>query len=248
MPSFTPFPRQLWTAFHGWWREQSRERGAGGAGRLLFRDLWEFLRDSTPERRRQRYGDLDYDWEHRVNTTGGSVRWRERLLGTFRTAYQPTEPAEFREMMASVPAEFRDLTFVDIGSGKGRTLLMASEYPFRRIVGVEILRALHAAAEENIREYRSATQQCTRIESICKDACEFDFPDEPLLVYLFNPLPAEALNRMLANLENSLKRAPRPVYVVYLNPLLQTYLQACWWLRQVHRGEQFAIFAGTPAR
>ncbi len=241
------FPRQLCIAFHGWWREQARERGTSGAARHLVRELWDFFRDSTPERRRQRYGDLDYDWEHRVNTTGGSVRWRERLLGTFRTAYQPTEPAEFREMMAAVPAEFDDLTFVDIGSGKGRTLLMASEYPFRRIVGVEILRALHEAAEENIRVYRSATQRCTRIDSICMDACEFDFPHEPLLVYLFNPLPAEALNRMLANLENSLKRAPRPVYVVYLNPLLQTYLQACWWLRQVHRGAQFSIFGSVPA-
>ena len=42
------------------------------ASASLARQLWEFARDSTPERRRQRYGDMDYDWEHRVNTTSGT--------------------------------------------------------------------------------------------------------------------------------------------------------------------------------
>ena len=61
------------------------------------------MRESTPERRRQRYGDMEYDWEHRVNTTSGTVGWRARLLGLFHSPYQPTEPALFREMMASLP-------------------------------------------------------------------------------------------------------------------------------------------------
>ncbi len=93
------------------------------------RNLWVFVRESTPERRRKRYGDMEYDWEHRVNTTSGTVGWRARLLGSFHSAYQPTEPALFQEMMASLPVlspqfEFDQFTFLDLGSGKGRTLLM----------------------------------------------------------------------------------------------------------------------------
>ena len=86
---------------------------------------------------------MEYDWEHRVNTTSGTVGWRERLLGVFHSPYQPTDAALFQEMMASLPIDFSEFTFMDLGSGKGRTLLMASEYPFRRIVGVEILPELH---------------------------------------------------------------------------------------------------------
>jgi tRNA G46 methylase TrmB len=83
----------------------------------------------------------------------------------FHSPYQPTEPALFREMMARLPIEFDRFTFVDIGSGKGRTLLMASEYPFWKIVGVELIAELHDAAEENIRDYRSPTERCMHIES-----------------------------------------------------------------------------------
>jgi SAM-dependent methyltransferase len=218
------FHRQLWSALRGWWREQSRQKGAAVASILLVHELWAFLRDSTPERRRRRYGDMEYDWEHRVNTTSGTVGWRERLLGVFHSPYQPTDAGLFQEMMAILPIDFREFTFVDLGSGKGRTLLMASEYLFRRIVGVEILPELHRAAEENIANYQSTTQQCRQIESICADASEFELPEGPLLLYLFNPLPEAELIQILENLEESLRRHPRAVYVLYQNPLLERVL------------------------
>ena len=212
----------------------------------MARELWDFLRDSTPERRRRRYGDMEYDWKHRVNTTSGTVGWRERLLGVFLSGYQPTEPAAFQEMMASLPIDFREFTFVDLGSGKGRTLLMASEYPFRRIVGVEILPRLSRVAAENIQAYKSSTQLCTRIESVCADAREFELPSEPLLLYLFNPLPAEGLASVLANLKKSLEHNPRLAYLLYHNPLLEEQLRNCSWLVPVQRSNQFAVFLHKP--
>lgn len=93
--------------------------------------LREFALDSLPSRRRQRYGDVDYDWDFRVDTTSANVGWRDRLLGMLHSPYQPTDPALFHEMLDSLKIDFRDFTFIDIGSGKGRTLLMASDYPFR---------------------------------------------------------------------------------------------------------------------
>src|SRR3977135_3821117 len=124
-----------------------------------------------------------------ASTTSGSVSWHARLLGLFHSPYQPTEPALFHEMMASLPIEFDQFTFIYLGSGKGRTLLMASEYPFRKIVGVELIAELHRAAEENIGAYKSPTQRCTQVESLLADARDFELPEEPLLLYLFNPLP-----------------------------------------------------------
>ncbi len=240
------FPRQFWKALRGWWREQAREKGAASTCSLLLRNLWTFVRESTPERRRQRYGDMEYDWENRVNTSSGTVDWRVRLLGMFHSAYQPTEPALFREMMASLPIEFDQFTFVDLGSGKGRTLLMASEYPFRKIVGVELIGELHRAAEENIRAYRSATQRCARIEAVCADACEFPFPAAPLVLYLFNPLPASGMRRVMARLEESLAANPRPVWVLYHNPLLAHVIGEGAGFTRIGGAEQYSIYsAGT---
>lgn len=237
------FPRQLWNAFGRWWREQAREKGAAGATSLLASILWAFVRESTPERRRQRYGDMEYDWENRVNTTSGTVGWRARLLGLFHSPYQPTEPALFREMMASLPIAFDSFTFVDLGSGKGRTLLMASEYPFRKIVGVELIAELHRAAEENIRAYHSATERCTQIEALLGDAREFEFPEEPLVLYLFNPLPERALSEVLQRLEKSLARVPRAAWVVYHNPLLERVLSGSTGLTKMSGTQQFCIYA-----
>jgi SAM-dependent methyltransferase len=239
------FPQQFWKALRGWWREQARAKGAAGATCLLVWKLWSFARESTPERRRRRYGDMEYDWEHRVNTTSGSVSWHARILGLFHSPYQPTEPALFQEMMASLPIEFGQFTFIDLGSGKGRTLLMASEYPFMRIVGVELIAELHRAAQQNIREYRSPTQRCMQIETMLADARDFGFPNEPLLLYLFNPLPEHALSGVLQRLGKSLRQTPRPVWVVYHNPLLETTLGASAFLEKAGGTSQYSLYRTT---
>jgi len=234
--------QSFWSALSRWWSEQRQQNGATSATSLLLRNLWSFVRDSTPERRRQRYGDMEYDWEHRVNTTSGTVGWQARLRGLFHSPYQPTDPALFQEMMASLPIAFEQFTFVDLGSGKGRTLLMASDYPFRKIVGVELLAELHSAAQENIRAYHSPTQRCTQIEALSGDACEFAFPDAPLVLYLFNPLPEPALRRTVQNLEQSLQQSPRPIWIVYHNPAMSSVLAASPALVKSGGTEQYSLF------
>jgi len=236
------FPEQLWRAFPRWWREQVVQKGIVGASITLAGELAHFLRDSAPDRRRQRYGDMEYDWEHRVNTTGGTVAWRERFLGFFHSAYQPTDPSAFREMMASVPVDFSSFTFIDLGSGKGRTLLMASDYPFHRIIGVEIMPELNRTSQENIRAYNSPTQQCTAIDSVCDDATEHAFPDEPLVIYLFNPLPEEGLRRVLKNLESSLQQSPRMIFLLYHNALLDSILDSSTALEKIARTDQYSLY------
>jgi SAM-dependent methyltransferase len=229
-----------------WWNDIAGSEGRFAATRQLLQALWEFIRDSTPERQRQRYGDTEYDWEHRVNTTSAAVGWRDRLLGVFHSPYQPTDSSLFREMLEALQErthiDFHDFIFVDLGSGKGRTLLMASDYPFRRIVGVELLPALHQAAQENLSEYRSEPQKCFALESICADATEFDFPDEPTVLYLFNPFPESGLRRVITNLERSLREHPRADYVLYHNPLLEHVLSESAALRKVGGTHQFAMY------
>lgn len=216
-----------------------------GATSLLARQLWGFLRDSTPARRRQRYGDMEYDWEHRVNTTSGTVGWRERLVGVFHSPYQPTDPALFAEMIASLPIDLREFTFLDLGSGKGRTLLMASDYPFRRIVGVELLPELHQIALENLARYKSASQKCFALEAVCGDATDFSFSAEPLVLYLFNPLPESGLRRVIASLKRSLSASPRAVYVLYHNPLMECVLSENATFTKIGGTHQYSIYAFT---
>lgn len=229
-----------------WWHDIAGREGRLAASSQLLAAFWGFIRDSTPERRRQRYGDAGYDWDHRVNTTSAALGWRDRLLGVFHSPYQPTEAALFHEMIEALRqqahADFHDFIFIDLGSGKGRTLLMASEYPFRQIVGVELLPALHEAAQENLSKYRSESQKCFALEAICADATEFSFPAEPTVLYLFNPLPESGLRRVIANLEKSLSEHPRMVYVLYHNPLLEHVLTGSGPWTQMFGTHQYVVY------
>ena len=242
----------LFQTIRQWWNVSASYEGSWLATRRLGGVLWEFVRDSTPERLRQRYGDADYDWDYHVNTTSGAVGWRDRLMGQFHSAYQPTEPAAFHEMLNTLQQSpdprqsvlnFRDFTFVDLGSGKGRTLLMASDYPFRRILGVELLQSLHEIAQRNLRQYKNESQKCFALESICNDATAFRFPDEPLVLFLFNPFPESGMRKVFANLEQSLRAHPRPVYVLYHNPLLEHVLSESGFLRKLNGTHQYSLFA-----
>lgn len=235
----------LGNTVYTWWKETSLRDGFSSTAKQFVRRLWDFARDSMPDRRRQRYGDIDYDFDYHVNTTGAMVGWRDRLLGEFLSAYQPTEPAAFHEMMQSLHIDFAQFTFIDLGSGKGRTLLMASDYPFHRIIGVELLPSLHRIAEENIRLYRSESRRCFSVQSLCENARRFEFPAEPAVLYLFNPLPEAALQEVTRRLADSLRKHPRPLFVIYHNALLEWVLAGEGMLVKTASADQYAVYAAS---
>ena len=226
-----------------WLRDSLQHRGVAGSLRYYFREFVDMLRDLTPERRKSRYGDIDFDFDHGVDTTWATVslhtRVREWLSGG---QYQPSEPALFREIIESLPVAPDGFTFIDLGSGKGRTLLMASSYPFQRIIGMELLEELNAIAVQNIARYHNDEQRCFAIEAHTGDARYFQFPAEPTVLYLFNPFPRHIWREVLANLQKSLQAAPRPAFLIYHNPVHEDILKAQSWLQVQKRTHQFVIY------
>jgi SAM-dependent methyltransferase len=243
VPAHNSHELGLMQTLRQWWKESQARAGFLRTVGSFAAAIWGFARESTPERRRRRYGDADFDWDYRVDTTSATVGWRDRLLGTFHSPYQPTEPALFQEMLGCLEIDFREFTFIDLGSGKGRVLLMAAAYPFRRVVGVELLPELHRVAEENIRKYKSDAQRCFAVQSVCGDAREFLFPPGPTVLYLFNPVPEAGLEQVVANLERSLRENPHPVYVLYHNPLLEHVLSRSSALKRLGGTEQYSVYA-----
>jgi SAM-dependent methyltransferase len=239
----------LGPAFLASWRRQREETSALLTLQRALGITCEFIRDSLPDRRRQRYGDIDFDWEHRVNTTGATVTWRTRLLGLLNSPYQPIPPEQFREIMSALrnqlgPAtDFGQFTFIDIGSGKGRALLLASEFGFRRIIGIELLPELDRIARDNVSAFKS-TGSPAQIELFCGHATTFDFPAEPTVIFLFNPLREAVLRTFLQNVESSLRQSPRIVYVAYANPIFEQAFTTSSFLR-LSGTHQFLLFRGS---
>lgn len=247
MASSDPSQPRILPAARQYWRDNASRSGAVAATISLIAALWEFARNSAPWRLRQRFGDSDYDWDYRVNTTSGAVGWRDRLLGVLYSPYQPTEPALFHEILSVLNEQtklnFADFTFLDLGSGKGRTLLMASDYPFQRVIGVELLPALNRIALDNLSCYKADSQKCFALESICADGSSFPLPDGPLVIYLFNPFSESVLGKVLENISHSLFKNPRPIYLLYHNPQLEQLLMGRPELKKVAGSHQYSIFS-----
>jgi SAM-dependent methyltransferase len=210
---------------------------------VLVGAAWRALLELLPSRRKARFGDLDYDWEQSADTTRSNVGFGTQFLtGLMARPYFATEPWLFEQIMQALPIDFSQFTFVDLGSGKGRVLLMASDYSFQRIVGVEFMPSLHRAAQKNIESYSNHRQRCDKIETVCMDARDFQFPLEPLVVYLFNPFSEATFSQVLENLRLSIEQAPRPVYIAYRFTEFEKLLAQEAWLEKVAAAEQWAVY------
>lgn len=134
--------------------------------------------------------------------------------------YWPVRPATFRSIMDAIGRDLHEFCFVDLGSGKGRALLLAADYPFCRLIGVEFSPKLCEIARANLGVFASqGRMEAQRAEVLCADACTFAFPNEPLLVFLFDPFGPDVLKPVITNLLASLERQPRPCFIAYLLPM-----------------------------
>jgi SAM-dependent methyltransferase len=232
-----------WRAFVRQWRESVRYHGWWRSLRELADACWSALLELLPSRRKAAFGDLDYDWEHSVDTTRSNVGFGTQFLtGVTARPYFATEPWLFEQIMQALPVDFSQFTFVDLGCGKGRVLLMASDYPFKKIIGVEFMPDLHRAAQKNIANYSNDRQRCRKIETVCIDARDFQFSLDPLVVYLFNPFSESTFAQVLENMRRSVEQTPRPVHIAYRFTEFENLLARADWLEKVAVSEQWAVY------
>jgi SAM-dependent methyltransferase len=165
----------------------------------------------------------------------------------YADGYWPTPPKVFQEALSALSSPPENLTFVDFGSGKGRVLLMASEFPFRTIIGVEFSSELNTIAQQNIRQYQSTTQKCRDITSICADFTQFPIPPEPLFVFLYNPSSQEITRALARNLAQSLREQPRELWILYVTPTYNVFESGDpFALRKVKSTPKYAVYTNLP--
>lgn len=165
----------------------------------------------------------------------------------YADGYWPTPPRVFQDALSALSSKHENLVFIDFGSGKGRVLLMASEFPFRRIIGVEFSSELHAIAQENILRYKSTTQKCRDIISVCADFTQFSIPPEPLFVFLYNPSSQQITSALARNIAQSLQEHPRELWVLYVTPAYDVFESGNpLALRKIKSTAKYAVYTNLP--
>jgi hypothetical protein len=132
--------------------------------------------------------------------------------------YGGSQPSILRTILAALPST-DSFTFVDLGCGKGRPLLVASEFPFRDIVGVELSAPLAKIAQQNARLIAECFSERRPIRVVVGDASAVALPAGNLILYLYNPFGEEAISRVADAVSAAVKQQGRTVYVVYYNPV-----------------------------
>lgn len=157
--------------------------------------------------------------------TSGLVAGRHLVSGhphdRHATAYFGVAPSVFQSLVKrwqkSRPAAQRShTTFVDLGAGMGRAVLLASELGFKASIGVELHGGLARTARKNGSIWRAAGRGAP-IRIVRGDAVEFSLPPGPVLVFLFNPFAAPVLRRLLKAWRANPGRKGRELDILYVN-------------------------------
>ena len=130
--------------------------------------------------------------------------------------YSPTPVSTIRQAIDAAPVRHEDVSFVDFGSGKGRVLLVAAEYPFKKVIGVEFSSALCETAVNNIARYRESSVNQLPIEVRCQDVRDFEIPDDAGFFYFYEPFSMSVADQVISNIETSLARFPRTAFLCFV--------------------------------
>ncbi|MDE1160992.1 MAG: class I SAM-dependent methyltransferase [Acidobacteriaceae bacterium] len=124
-----------------------------------------------------------------------------------------------------------DFAFFDLGCGKGRSLLLGSQLPFRSALGVELDADLAKIAQRNAALWTSAGKAACAIRAEQGDATKVLYGEGPRLVFLYNPFGPPVMRIVL----NALSAMGGETYIIYQNEYDATPLQGDERLEQLFR-------------
>jgi len=142
-------------------------------------------------------------------------------LGTSKndsSHYEPSSYASIFKALRHIPISDQDV-FIDYGSGKGRTLIVAATFPFKRIIGLELSENLNVIAQNNIRLATKKNRlKCQNIELITDDASKYIPQNDISIVMLYNPFSQQLMLHVVNQIYETLKVNPRPLYFIFRYP------------------------------
>jgi len=151
-----------------------------------------------------------------VPLSGLTIRGNHREHGH---GYRPSPCRLVEWTIGAIDYDLSRLTFVDHGAGKGRVLLLASQFPFHAVGGVEFAEELHDDATMNIAQFPRSRMKCRNVECVLDDASAIGPPEGEAVHYFFNPFSREVFAEVLDNIVVSYRRRPHRLYLILVDPV-----------------------------
>ncbi len=159
--------------------------------------------------------------------TGGLIPRVDLRTGApadrYVTAYYAVAPSILRALLdlwqtrTEPPFPLDRYTFLDVGCGKGRAIILAAENPFQEVIGIELNPSLTAIARANLAAAADRPDRLAPIRLIEGDALTTPLPASPTVVFLFHPFEAPAIRRFLRLIEAHFAVRPNQLDILYVN-------------------------------
>ena len=163
-----------------------------------------------------RYGTDTRSWLELNGLTIESDNLKRAGLGR----YEPTRVLYLRKLFHNIKSMIPTHgAFVDLGCGKGRVLLIASEFGFAKVRGVEFAHELCEIALKNCAVYRDKTELGTEFRIIESDAAGYAINNDENVFFMYNPFDDVVMNKVLDNIAASLEMQPRRIWIIYNYPV-----------------------------
>lgn len=162
--------------------------------------------------------DWRFDQNHGVSTCGFigldevDIDSKNKIHGE---PYGPSHMLPTKRSIGQLPIDYRDFVFIDFGSGKGKALLIASTFSFKRVIGIEYCKEIHDIAVKNIQIFPPNIVKTKRTISTHEDAANFEIPNENCVFYFYNPFSSEILSQVISRISKSYAENPRKMYIIY---------------------------------
>lgn len=163
-----------------------------------------------------------FDLTHGVDTSGfvpASECTGDSDLAAQILPYAGSQPSIVRRVLASLPEPER-YAFVDIGCGKGRPLVVASEFPFHRVTGIELSPRLAEVARSNAAIVAARHPRRSAIEIEIDDATRASPPAKCVVYFMYHAFQQSLVSALMAHLERRLQdQSVQHAFFVYYNPV-----------------------------
>jgi predicted RNA methylase len=118
-----------------------------------------------------------------------------------------------------------DTVFIDLGSGKGRALIVAAEFPFKALVGYELSSSLVDISRRNINKLKLSH----RVTIIQSDASKPELPrTAEIIIFLNNPFKRPLVEILKHHTQSFLDSSSHAkVWIIYCNPVHYDVFDSC---------------------
>lgn len=184
--------------------DKIKREGLGKTSRAMFSHLY----------------DLYFDRKYKIDTSSWSPRedfLKENKIPDDFGHYQPNYVYLIKKVLKRLNLP-KNQNFIDLGSGKGRVLLIAAQYGFEVVRGVEFSKPLCEIAQRNVVIFKTKVLKLSPIQIDHMDARDYIFSENDSVIFMYNPFNGYVFETVIKNLKASIERYPRTVTLIYMHP------------------------------